>query len=123
VDAQAPLLEPVRRRGHVETPDAVRVLAGGAARLVAPRLEPPNPVAERDHVMLAQALDVAELEAGGLGRRQRRGDWDQLAVREDVALRERAPAPSVVSRPAAATRSRASSACRSLNVIPTTSAP
>ena len=47
--------------------------------------------AQRPGVVLAQRLDVADLEAGPLHRQHRLADVDQLAVGEDVPADERAP--------------------------------
>ena len=52
------------------------------------RLEVGQPVAQRERIVLAQRLDVADLEAGFLHRRHDVGHRMQLTVREDVAGQE-----------------------------------
>src|SRR5262249_16976054 len=52
------------------------------------RLEVREPAAQRPRVVLAQALDVAHLEARVLERGDDVADLMELAVREDVALDE-----------------------------------
>ena len=79
-----------RRRGHVEAPHPGPARADQAHRLVPVRLEVRDPVPQRQRVVLAQALDVARLEAGALHARHDRADLVQLAVGEHVAVDEAA---------------------------------
>src|SRR5688500_8971855 len=81
-------LEVDRRPRHVETPDASPGATHELDRLFPVRLEVGHPVAQRHRVVLAQRLDVTDLEAGALHDRDDAADLVQLPVREDVEIDE-----------------------------------
>ena len=83
-------LERERGAGHVEPPHPGTAGAGQGDRLVPARLEVGDPGPQRQGVVLAQGLDVADLEAGLLERADHGRQRLELAVGEDVALDERA---------------------------------
>jgi hypothetical protein len=86
---QAAGLEAERRARHVEAPDASARGADFGNGLVPVGLQVSNPGAQRERVMLAQALAVPHLEAGALNGGDNRADLVQLAVGKDVAANER----------------------------------
>ena len=78
-----------RRGGHVEPPHPRPLGADERHHLVPCALQVGDPRPQRPVVVLAQRLDVADLEAGALHRQHALADVDQLTVREDVAPDER----------------------------------
>src|SRR4029453_11343505 len=81
-------LEVQRRGRHVQAPDARPAGADLGDGLVPTFLEVAHPRPERERVVLAQALEVTDLEPGALHRRDDAADLVQLAVGEDVAIDE-----------------------------------
>jgi len=80
---------------HVEPPDAVGGFAYQLGGFIVVRLQAAHPVAEGHGVVLAQAFEVAGLEAGVLREVEHLAGGDQLAVREDVFVDELAFAPDL----------------------------
>ena len=81
-----------RRAGHVQPPHPRPPCADEADRLVPVRLQVGDPRPQRPGVVLAQRLDVADLEAGLAPSPSRTlADVDQLTVGEHVAADERRP--------------------------------
>ena len=68
VDADLAALEALGRAEHVEAPDALSLLADLGDGCVAAGGEVGDPAPQRERVVLAQRLDVADLEAAGLER-------------------------------------------------------
>src|SRR5262249_4776583 len=91
MQAGGAIAETVRDRRQVNPVDAVTYLVGGGDRLGLPGLEPPRPVLQRQRVMLAQVLDVADVEPSFLGLDQQLRHRPQLPVGKDVAAAERPP--------------------------------
>src|SRR3954451_7887944 len=68
IDRREPSLEPVARGAQVQTPDAGALRAGEPRRLLEVVVEPPRPVPQRLGVVVAEALDMVDLEACALQR-------------------------------------------------------
>src|SRR5438105_575122 len=98
-DPDAATAESVRRSRHVEAPHAIRLLAHQRDCFAAARLQAADPMAERKHVMLAQTLDVAQLEADALRARNDRRRGQDLAVGKNLAIDELAALPEPRRQP------------------------
>jgi hypothetical protein len=92
-DSDAADVEAMRGGRHVESPHAICWLTDERHRFPTSGLEAANPVTQREDVMLAQALDVAQLEPASLGAPDDRGGRCKLAIREDVSVDELATLP------------------------------
>jgi len=88
VDFEVVSFEAVGRTRHVETPDAGTLFSDLPDGLVETLRQVGDPVAQRECVMLAKALEVTDLETVGLEHRDHRADLLELAVGKDVALDE-----------------------------------
>ncbi len=88
VDGQAPVVEAVGRRRHVQAPDVGPGQTDQGDRLVPVLLQVGDPVVQGPGVVLPQRLDVAHLEPGPLHGSDHLGHVHQLAVGEDVAADE-----------------------------------
>ena len=71
VNGDVSVLEPNRRREQVQLPDALALGADQSDRPVTIRPEVGQPAPQRERVVVAQRLDVADLETDAL---QRAGD-------------------------------------------------
>src|SRR5262249_39237965 len=90
VDVDPALGEGVGAAGEVDAPDAKALLARDADGARAGRFQPVRPLATGARVVAAERLDVDHLEAGAGHVAQSERDVRQLAVREDIAVDERA---------------------------------
>ena len=88
VDGDPAVVEADGRGRHVEPPDVGPGPADQGHRLVPVRLQVGHPAAQGPGVVLAQRLDVADLEAGPLHGQHHLADVEELAVGEDVAADE-----------------------------------
>lgn len=79
------------RAGEIETKDAVRGFVGKLEDGVPPGLQILQPMPQRQGVMLAEGLDIANLEAHGLGMLEGNVDRVKLAIREHVSSGKNAP--------------------------------
>jgi hypothetical protein len=79
VDRDSAPFERDRARRHVELPHARSSFARGGNRLVPAVAEIPYPVPERERVVLAQVLDVANFETNLFERCGSLADGTQLA--------------------------------------------
>src|SRR3954451_22190387 len=70
VDRREPGLEPVAGGAQVQAPDASAFGPGESRRLLDLVVEPARPVAQRLGVVVAEAFDVVDLEAGALERKR-----------------------------------------------------
>src|SRR5450759_4353166 len=61
VNVTATNLEAMRRSRHIQSPDAIRNIAGQTSRLALVLFQAAHPVAQREHIMLAQAFHVPHL--------------------------------------------------------------
>src|SRR5436190_12501195 len=86
VDRGEPGLESVPRSPQVETPHPCAFRAGQASRFLEVVVEPLGPVAERFGVVVLEAFDVLDLEAGALERELDPRQRQRVAVGEDIAL-------------------------------------
>src|SRR4051794_21514208 len=89
VDRREPRLESVAGGAQVEPPDACALRARKPRRLVDVVVEPSGPVAQRLGVVVAEALDVVDLETCALERERDPRQVQWVRVGEDVALAER----------------------------------
>src|SRR3954447_26131346 len=92
-DVQPAGREAIHRRGHIESPDAIRGVAHDLHCLLATALETREPVAKSQRVVLAQTLYIARLEARVLGGGDQRVVWTEPPVGKDVLLDEGVPPP------------------------------
>src|SRR6516162_654522 len=97
-------LEVEGRRRHVEPPDSCSRRASRPYRRVPVRLQVGHPRAEREAVVLAQALDVTNLEPDVLHDRDDRADLVEFAVGEHVTIDEAVSLEAGPGTGAAATR-------------------
>ena len=74
--------------GHVEPPRTEDALAGEIDRALLLAHQARDPRAQSEHVVLAQALGVARLEALRFGRFDRDMQWPKPSVGEDVLVDE-----------------------------------
>ena len=89
VHLKASRFESERGARHVQVPDARPRAPRLGNRLVPRVFQILNPPTEREWVVLAQALEMTNLEAGRLDAGDDSADLLQLAVGEDVAVHER----------------------------------
>ena len=89
VDAQLAGFETQRRAQHVEPPHALALGSDLGEGVVAVGGQVRQPVAQGQRVVVAQRLNVAHLEAGGLDDAENVARRMQLAVGKDVARDER----------------------------------
>src|SRR4051794_29640196 len=89
VDRREPGLEAVAGSPQVEAPDAHALGPREPDRLVDVVVQTLRPVAQRLGVVVAQALDVVDLEARPFERERDARHVQRVRVREDVALGER----------------------------------
>ena len=57
-------------------------------RLLAPGFQSPDPMAQRQGIMLAQTLHIANFQAGPRSRFQHRRNWRQIGIGKNVAINE-----------------------------------
>ena len=88
VDGGVADLEAVAGSAQVQAPDPQALGAGEPLRLLEVLIEALGPVAKRLRVVGVEVLDVEGLEPRPLERREHPGEVEQLAVGEDVAVRE-----------------------------------
>ena len=86
------LFEGVRTARHIHPPHTETLLAHHLAQFVEIGFEAPAPLPQRLGVMQAQVLDVGSLQPGIRNFLQGQADMWQLAVRENIAVDEIAPA-------------------------------
>src|SRR3954467_3750628 len=99
VDRREPRLESVAGGAQGAPPDAGALRARKPRRLVDVVVEPSGPVAQRLRVVVAEALDVVDLETCALERERDPRQVQWVCVREDVALAERTGGRIVVAEP------------------------
>src|SRR4051794_37880129 len=99
VDRREPRLESAAGGAQIEPPDACALRARKPRRLIDVVVEPPGPVAQRLGVVVAEALDVVDLETCALERERDPRQVQWVRVGEDVALAERTRGRIVVAEP------------------------
>src|ERR1041385_152016 len=86
-------------RSEVEPPDSEYRFADQADRVLLARLQALQPMAEREDVMLAQALEITALQPCTVRGSDHLSQLGQLAVGKHVTLEELTLAPEPASRP------------------------
>src|SRR5215469_370674 len=76
------------RACEVQAPDSVLPVAHEGLSPLRYRFQASQPVAERQEIMLAKILYIAHFESGLLGVAEQGCNGNQIAVREDVNIRE-----------------------------------
>src|SRR6478735_1318147 len=89
VDRREPCLESVAGGAQVQAPHASSLRPREPRRLLDLVVEPARPVPKCLGVVVAEALDVVDLEAGALERERHARQMQRVGVGEDVALAER----------------------------------
>ncbi len=77
------------RSGHEQPPYAVRRLIRHTCCLFVTRFQPANPVVQCQHVVLAQAFDVADFKSSILGNPRADSNRCRIGVRENEGQRKR----------------------------------
>ena len=99
-DSITPARVLVRARGQVQAPHAIAELSHLSHGILVSALEPPNPLATRLCIMIAQILGVSNLEARLLSLRDQLTEWQKIEIREDVTIDELAASPESITGPA-----------------------
>src|SRR5262249_50549930 len=88
VDVQWPGRKGVGGSGQQQPPDSLGGRVDDLQRLFPMQFQTPAPVSQSERVVLAQALQIAHLEAGVFGTVQRPTYRDEAAVGKDIAADE-----------------------------------
>src|SRR4051812_30228284 len=99
VDRGEPSLEAVARRAQIQAPHTCALRTGQARGFVDVVVQPPRPVAQRLGVVIAEPLDVVDLEAGAFERERHAAEMQRVGIGEDVTLAERARFRIAVTQP------------------------
>src|ERR1043166_426074 len=88
VDGHMATLESVRGACDVKTPDAIRCFIDKAERFIVVSFQLTEPMPQRQHVMFAQILYVADFEARRFGRGEHDRQWWNVAIGENILFDE-----------------------------------
>src|SRR5215204_404178 len=88
-----PALELVSRPGEIESKHPAAELVGEPGQFVLCGLETAQPVLQRQEVMLAQTLDVADFKPRGFRRAQSLADAGEKMIWKNIAVVKRTAGP------------------------------